>query len=132
MSNRHFSNVLNRRTMLRGLGVSMALPWLESISVWGADTVKPGLAGQAPVRFACFFSGNGFHSKEWWAKGTGKDMQLGKVLEPFAKYKEKLLLIRGLYNEQALKGNIHSFTNRQFALRRTTRIRRGDSVRDEH
>ena len=108
MPNRHFSNVLNRRTMLRGLGVSMALPWLESFPVWGADAVKPGPDGQAPVRFACFFSGNGFHSKEWWAKGTGRDMQLGKVLEPFAKHKEKLLFIRGLYNEQALKGNIHS------------------------
>lgn len=94
--------------MLRGLGVSMALPWLESIPVWGNEPTRAAAAGQAPLRFACLFSGNGFHSREWWAKGTGKDMELGKVLEPLASHKEKLLLIRGLYNEEALKGNIHS------------------------
>jgi hypothetical protein len=60
------------------------------------------------VRFACLFSGNGFHSKEWWAKGEGAQMQLGKVLEPLAPHKSKLTLIKGLYNAEALKGNIHS------------------------
>ena len=60
------------------------------------------------MRFACLFSGNGFHSKEFWAKGTGRAMELGKVLQPLENQKEKLLVIRGLYNEQALKGNIHS------------------------
>jgi hypothetical protein len=35
-------------------------------------------------------------------------MQLGKVLEPVAEFREKMLFIRGLYNEEALKGNIHS------------------------
>ena len=105
---RRSSLPLSRRTMLRGLGVSMALPWLESIPVWGNEPTRAAAAGQAPLRFACLFSGNGFHSREWWAKGTGKDMELGKVLEPLASHKEKLLLIRGLYNEEALKGNIHS------------------------
>src|SRR5260221_7054372 len=85
----------------------MALPWLESVPVWGDD--QPKNAGSAPpVRFACLFSGNGFHSKEWWAKGTGSAMQLGKVLEPLAPVREKLLFLRGLYNEEALIGGIHS------------------------
>jgi len=57
---------------------------------------------------AVLFSGNGFHSKEWWAEGEGKGMKLGKVLEPLADFREQMLFIRGLYNEQALKGNIHS------------------------
>ncbi len=98
----------DRRTFLRGLGVTMALPWMESLRVWGDESVGKEPSSQAPVRFACFFSGNGFHSKEWWAKGSGKDMELGKVLQPFEGTKEKLTFIRGLYNEQALKGNIHS------------------------
>src|SRR4051794_22145493 len=99
---------LTRRTMLRGLGVSMAIPWLESMRVWGDTTAGRDPSSQPPLRFACLFSGNGFHSKEWWARGSGRDMQLGKVLEPLSPYKEKLLFIRGLYNEEAQKGNIHS------------------------
>ncbi|MBI1918747.1 MAG: DUF1552 domain-containing protein [Planctomycetes bacterium] len=99
----------SRRTFLRGVGVTMALPWMESLSVWGDATTnaaKPG--SQAPVRLAVLFSGNGFHSKEWWAKGKGKQMELGQVLAPLTDFRQKLVFIRGLYNAEALKGNIHS------------------------
>jgi hypothetical protein len=98
----------SRRTMLRGIGVSMALPWLESLNVWGDVAKGSTVASEAPVRLAVLFAGNGFHSKEWWAKGEGKSMELGQVLAPLANYREKMLFIRGLFNEQALKGNIHS------------------------
>ena len=102
-----------RRTFLKGLGVSMALPWMESFPVWGMDTKPAGTGGAtqakgAPLRFAALFSGNGFHSREWWAKGEGKGMELGKVLEPLEPHREKLLFVRGLFNAEALKGNIHS------------------------
>jgi hypothetical protein len=86
----------------------MALPWLESLPVWGDEPASNGAASEAPVRLAVLFSGNGFHGREWWAKGEGKSMELGQVLSPLAEFREKMLFIRGLYNEQALKGNIHS------------------------
>jgi hypothetical protein len=95
---------VSRRAFLRGVGVTMALPWLESVPLWGED--KP--AAQPPVRFACLFSGNGFHSREWWARGEGTGMQLGKVLDPLLPVREKLLFLRGLYNAEALIGGIHS------------------------
>jgi hypothetical protein len=98
----------SRRTMLRGMGVSLALPWLESLSVWGDVVEGAKVASEAPVRLAVIFAGNGFHSREWWAKGGGESMELGQVLAPLADYREKMLFIRGLYNEEALKGNIHS------------------------
>lgn len=98
----------SRRRLLRGLGVSMALPWLESIDVWGDQLESKGISSEAPVRLAILFSGNGFHGKEWWAEGEGKAMELGKVLEPLQDLREKLLFIKGLYNAEALKGNIHS------------------------
>src|SRR2546426_1013079 len=101
-------HALSRRTFLRGIGVTMALPWLESFNVWGDEPRGAELASEAPVRLAVLFSGNGFHSKEWWAKGEGAQMELGKVLAPLTDFRERLLFIRGLYNEQALKGNIHS------------------------
>ncbi len=94
--------------MLRGIGVSMALPWLESLNVWGDVVRGAEAASEAPVRLAVLFSGNGFHSKEWWAKGEGRKMELGQVLAPLTDYREKMLFIRGLYNAEALKGNIHS------------------------
>ena len=98
----------NRRAFLRGVGVTMALPWLESFNVWGDEPTKNKPASEAPVRLAVLFSGNGFHSKEWWAKGEGKAMELGRVLTPLADFREKLTFVRGLYHEEARKGNIHS------------------------
>src|SRR4026209_3049620 len=103
------THTFSRRTFLSGVRVTMALPWMESLTVWG-DTPPAGVqpASEAPVRLAVLFSGNGFHSNEWWAKGEGKQMELGKVLSPLADFREKMLFIRGLYNEEAQKGNIHS------------------------
>ena len=99
---------LSRRTMLRGLGVSMALPWMESLQVWGDESATKNKASQAPTRMAILFAGCGFHKGEWWAKGEGKSMELGKVLAPLADFREQMIFIRGLYNAEALKGNIHS------------------------
>jgi hypothetical protein len=104
MNNKTFS----RRTMLRGLGVSMALPWMESMAVWGQETsaIKP--SQEAPTRMAILFAGCGFHRHEWWAKGNGSNMELGKVLHPLNDFRDRMVFIKGLYNAEALKGNIHS------------------------
>lgn len=99
---------LSRRTLLRGLGVSMALPWMESKRVWGDEAKDRKQSSDAPTRMAILFAGCGFHSHEWWAKGSGDSMELGKVLQPLADYRDRMLLIQGLYNAEALKGNIHS------------------------
>ena len=86
----------------------MALPWLESVRVWGDEPKSSRDASEAPVRLAVLFSGNGFHSKEWWAKGEGAQMELGKVLSPLQDFRQQLLFMRGLFNAEATKGNIHS------------------------
>ena len=99
---------ITRRTMLRGLGVTMALPWMESLCVWGDAAKGVKKASAAPTRMAILFAGCGFHKSEWWAKGQGKEMQLGKVLAPLNDFRDKMVFIRGLYNAEALKGNIHS------------------------
>ena len=103
---------VSRRTALQGIGVTIGLPWMESKNVWSFNkrpSSNSNSADQsAPVRVAVLFSGCGYHSKEWWAKGQGKDMELGKVLTPLSPFKEKLTFISGLYNAEATKGNIHS------------------------
>ena len=59
---------VSRRSFLRGAGVTVALPWMESLPAWGTSS-----PAEAPLRFAALFAGNGFHSKEWWARGGGRD-----------------------------------------------------------
>ena len=97
---------VSRRTFLHGAGVTMALPWMESMPAWGGGPVAA--AGEPPIRLCVTFSGNGFHSKEWWAKGEGRSMELGQVLTPLADFRERMLFVRGLYHDEARKGNIHS------------------------
>ncbi len=99
---------LSRRTMLRGIGVTMALPWMESRCLWGDVSSDPQRPSGAPTRMAILFAGCGFHKDEWWAKGEGSTMELGKVLAPLNGFRDRMTFIRGLYNAEALKGNIHS------------------------
>jgi hypothetical protein len=79
----------------------MALPWLESVPVWGAATTE------APKRFAVVFMGNGVNGNHWWSKGSGDEMKLSKSLEPLEPVKKKLNVINGLYNAPAVGQGIH-------------------------
>src|SRR5687767_10293249 len=88
---------ISRRTFLRGVGVTMALPWLESIPVWGAPAAaaEGGAATVFPKRFAVLFMGNGINGNHWWAKGSGADMKLSKSLMPLEPVKKKINVING-------------------------------------
>jgi len=88
---------MNRRTFLKGVGVTMGLPWLESF----AEDAK------FPQRFAALFMGNGINQKHWWAKGAGASMELGKSLEPLAPHRTKLNVVFGLYNKATVGVWIH-------------------------
>src|SRR5712691_5588230 len=91
---------ITRRTMLHGVGVAMALPWLESVPVWRSE-VSAGGATAFPKRFDTLFMGNGINPKHWWAKSAGADMELSKSLEPLAPFKTRLNVISGLFNKNA-------------------------------
>ena len=100
---------ISRRTFLRGTGVVMALPWLESLPVWGAPAApaSPAAPTPYPQRFAAVFMGNGINSQHWWAKGAGAEMELGKTLKPLEPFRAKLNVISGLYNRAATGVGIH-------------------------
>lgn len=106
-SQRGDSAKLSRRTLLRGTGVAMALPWLESIPVWGSPAAQAGTASAHPQRFAALFMACGVNEKHWWAKGEGAEMELGKSLQPMEKLKSKMNFISGLFNENATGVGIH-------------------------
>jgi hypothetical protein len=96
-----------RRTFLRGVGVTMALPWLESVPVWGASTVVDGIPTAGPKRFAAMFMGCGVNPENWWAKGSGASMELGRCLEPLSPLKTKINIVNGLFNKHATGVGIH-------------------------
>ena len=97
---------ISRRTLLRGAGVAMALPWMESIPVWGFETAE-NTADGFPKRFAVQFMACGVNSKYWSASGAGKDMQLSKSLKPMEPLKTKMNFISGLFNKNATGVGIH-------------------------
>lgn len=99
--------MISRRKLLRGTGVAMALPWLESIPVWGSETVVGNEAAPSPKRFAALFMGCGINQDHWWAKGSGREMELGKSLAPMESIKHKMNFITGLFNENATQVGIH-------------------------
>lgn len=98
---------VSRRLFLRGVGVTMALPWLESLPVWGVEPLKTGAPAACPKRFAALFMACGINGNHWWAKGDGGEMQLSKSLEPLAPLKGKLNVINGLFNKNATGVGIH-------------------------
>ncbi len=94
------SNLLNsklsRRTVLRGLGVSLALPWLEVTST----VVKAASVASSPTRMAFIFVPNGVVMNNWVPKTEGYGFQLPRTLEPLASVQNELLVITGLTHDK--------------------------------
>jgi hypothetical protein len=90
----------SRRHFLRGMGVALALPWMESLPVFGqaAEAVK---ANTPPLRLGIVFFSNGVEPTEWWAKGSGAGMQLGPAALPMMPHREDMVFIQGLFNQSA-------------------------------
>src|SRR5262245_36887814 len=84
---------ISRRTLLKGIGVTLALPWLESLSGWGSEPASGTAPPAPPQRFAALFMGNGINPNHWWAKGSGPDMELSKSLEPLAPLRPRLNVV---------------------------------------
>jgi len=99
------ATTVSRRRFLYGAGVSLALPWLDSLPARCEETGRRALSQPhvPPTRFACIYFSNGVEPEHWWARGRGSEMQLGPGLQPLAPLREDLVVLRGLYNEQAVK-----------------------------
>lgn len=103
----HQPQRVSRRLALQGAGVAMALPWLESLPVWGMELPQGNQAAQHPKRFAVQFMACGVNQEHWWAKGSGAEMELSKSLQPLDPLKEKVNVISGLFNRTAVGVGIH-------------------------
>lgn len=88
---------LSRRQMLRGLGASIALPFLEAMVPPG---IKPEhfFEKQRPKRFAVFYFPNGVREDHWTPKAFGKKFELSPILKPLQAHKDDLLILGQLKN----------------------------------
>ena len=81
---------LSRRTVLRGLGATIALPFLDAM-------VPSAKAAAKPVnRFLAFYVPNGMAMEYWTPKGEGGTFELSPILEPMAPYRNQMLVLSGL------------------------------------
>ena len=90
---------ISRRQILRGTGVALALPWMESLG----KAAAAGEAAKPPLRFACIYWSNGIKPANWWAKGEGASMEFGPSAAPLAAIREDIVFLNGLYNDQAFR-----------------------------
>jgi hypothetical protein len=99
---------MDRRVLLRGAGATILLPWLESVSAFGATpaarlgTVKP------PTRFAALFFPNGVLVDEWGGSGEGDSFRLKPILESLEPVKQKVLIPSGLWHERLDSRGAHN------------------------
>lgn len=92
---------LSRRTILRGAGVSLGLPWLEAMAATGDSTGKP------PIRMAALYMPNGVNPWHWKPEGTGRDFQLSTTLKPLEDLKSQITVMTNLWNENSKGGDGH-------------------------
>ena len=97
---RKFDRTLSRRSVLRGAGVAMALPFLESCPAFAAPATFP-------KRFAVMFMGCGINEDFWSATGDGADMKLSKTLSVMGPLKHKINVVDGLFNKASVGLGIH-------------------------
>jgi hypothetical protein len=96
----HHVRHTTRRHFLRGLGVALALPWMESLPLDGA-AAAPGARLTPPRRLGIVFFSNGVEPEHWWAKGSGSAMEVGPGLAPMLPHREDMVFIQGLFNQTA-------------------------------
>ncbi len=88
------TKTLPRRTVLRGLGATVALPFLDAMHP--AFTTRARAATTAPHRFQTFYVPNGMAMEHWTPKGEGTNFELSPILAPLADFKDQMIVLSGL------------------------------------
>jgi hypothetical protein len=90
---------ISRRTVLRGLGTAVALPLLDAMVP--ALTAAQKTPATAVRRFGVVYHPNGVIYDKWLPKGAGTNFELSPVLTPLEPFRDKLVVVTGLYSDQA-------------------------------
>ena len=87
---------LPRRTLLRGVGATLALPFLDAMLP--AFSLRGGAAAKPIHRFQAFYVPNGMAMEYWVPRGEGSAFELSPILEPLAPFRNQLLVLSGLHS----------------------------------
>ncbi|MBB5036422.1 DUF1552 domain-containing protein [Prosthecobacter dejongeii] len=98
------SKILSRRTVLRGLGATVALPFLEAMQPRAA---RAAAAVKAPTRMGFLFMPNGVREDRWTPEGLGTDFKLSPILSPLEAHRKDITVLTGLGNRASLAGDGH-------------------------
>ena len=91
---------LPRRTFLRGLGVSLALPLLDGmVPAFAAVRMT---AARGVKRLGAIYVPNGVEMRLWTPKAEGADFELSLILEPLARFKAQTSVLSGLADKPAV------------------------------
>lgn len=95
---------IGRRTLLKGVGVSLALPWMEAMG--NASEFNSG-TNPSPRRFAALFMPNGVRADKWSPKKIGKNYDLSETLKPIGDLKTKVSVFSNFWNKASDYGDGH-------------------------
>lgn len=96
---------LSRRTLLKGAGAALALPWLEAMTPSRAAAAGGG--DSPPIRMGVLFMPNGVREDQWTPEGDGADFALSPTLAPLQGLKDKILVLTNLWNQASDYGDGH-------------------------
>jgi len=99
---------VSRRTVLKGIGASIALPLLDAMNP-AATAWAQTAAGSTPKRFAFVGFPHGAIMDRWSPKETGTDYVMSPILEPLTPFRKHLTIISGLRNKPAESPEPHGY-----------------------
>jgi hypothetical protein len=100
---------LSRRTVLRGAGVALALPFLESMIP--AALRRASAAGAPRSRLACIYTPHGCVMSRWMPPTTGRDFEFQPILKSLEPFRERLNIVSGLKLTAAYVGDSSAAAN---------------------
>jgi hypothetical protein len=103
-----FRKHISRRTVLKGVGATIALPLLDAMSPAGTAWAKTA-AGTAPKRFAFIGFPHGAVMDRWSPKQTGANYEMSEILKPLEAYREHLTIVSGLRNKPGETPEPHAY-----------------------
>jgi hypothetical protein len=104
LSQKHIS----RRTVLRGVGATIALPLLEAMNPAATAWAKTA-AGSAPKRLAFVGFPHGAIMDRWSPKEIGTGYEMSTILAPLAPFREHLTIVSGLRNKPGETPEPHAY-----------------------